>query len=185
MANSRTFNRSPAFVLDGTRRHAYVIGEGDGVVRVDLRTLQVDRHPLPHAFDAQPALHDRPHPHQGTTNPSRDLDRQAVWLGRGLIAVTGSDTWSPHGYDRTAPAGLKLLDVRRWMVRLLDARVSSVVLAGRRLVATGPRAGLTEYNRAGRRIFHTLDGKTLFVSSVHGRVVYVSDGRNTDVVRLR
>jgi hypothetical protein len=181
-ADSRTFNRVPAFLVHG--RHAYVIGEGDGVARVDLRTLRIDWHRLPHAFDAQPALHDKPQPHMGTTNPSRDLDRQAVWLGNAKIAVTGSDTWSPLGYDRHAPAGLKILDVRRWTARTVDPHVSNVVLAGRRLLATGPGVGLAEYDPAGRLLFHAFDGKMLWVSSVRGHLVRVTDGRNNDVVRV-
>jgi hypothetical protein len=119
---SRTYNRWPAFAVDGRSRYAYVIGEGEGCARVDLRTLHVDWHPLPHAFDAQPQLASAPQPHMGTANPSRDVWREAKWLGGGRLAVTGSDTWTSHGFDRTAPAGLKILDVRRWTVRTLDRR---------------------------------------------------------------
>jgi hypothetical protein len=99
-----------------------VIGEGEGCVRVDLRSLEVDRPRLPHAFDAQPELASRPEEYMGTTNPSRHISREAKWLGDGKIAVTGSDTWTSRGFDRTAPAGLKILNVVRCTVRPVDRR---------------------------------------------------------------
>jgi len=129
-ARSRTYNRWPAFAVDGDSRYAYVIGEGEGCARVDIRTLRVAWHRLPHAFDAQPQFASAPQRHMGTANPSRDIRREAVWLGGGKIAVTGDDTWTSNSFDRTAPAGLKILDVRRWTVRTVDPRVST--MRGRR-----------------------------------------------------
>jgi hypothetical protein len=129
-ARFRTFNRWPAFVVDRKGRYAYVIGEGEGCARVDLRTLRVEWHRLPHAFDAQPRLTSKPRRHTGTTNPSRDIRREAVWLGGGKIAVTGDDTWTSNDFDRTAPAGLKILNVRTWKVRMVDPRVFT--MRGRR-----------------------------------------------------
>jgi hypothetical protein len=128
--SSRTYNRWPAFAVDRTGRYAYAIGEGEGCARVDIRTLRLVWHRLPHAFDAQPRLASAPERHMGTANPSRDIRREAVWLDGGKIAVTGDDTWTSNGFDRAAPAGLKILDVRRWTVRTVDPHVST--LRGRR-----------------------------------------------------
>ena len=120
--------RWPGFAVDSAGRYAYVIGEEDGCARVDLRTRRVDMHRLPHAFDAQPALASKPELHTGTVPPSRDITREARWLGAGKIAVTGSDTWTSNGFDRTAPAGLKILDVRTWTVRMRNPRVFTLRL---------------------------------------------------------
>lgn len=117
---SRTVNRWPAFVVEPRGRYAYVIGEGDGCARIDLRTLRVELHRLPHAFDAQPDLASPWERHMGTTNPSRDMRREGKWLGDGKIAITGDDTWTANYHDRTAPAGLKILDVQRWTVRTVN-----------------------------------------------------------------
>jgi hypothetical protein len=127
-ARFRAINRWPAFVVDPPGRYAYVIGEGDGCARVDLRTLRVEWHRLPHAFDAQPQLASKPRQHTGTIPPSRDVRREAVWRGGGKIAVTGDDTWTSNDFDRTAPAGLKILDIRTWTVRLVDPRVFTLAL---------------------------------------------------------
>jgi hypothetical protein len=172
--NSRTFNRSPAVVLDAKARHAYVIGEGEGCARVDLRTLRVEWHRLPHAFDAQAGLASKPQEHLGTTNPSRDLDRRALWLGDGKIAITGEDVWTSDGFDRTAPAGLKILDTRTWKVRLLDPRVSLVRIVRNRLVATGPNAGLIIYSFSGDRLLRRFVGKNVSVSETRGRRIKIS-----------
>lgn len=173
-ANSRTFNRGAAFVLDAKRRHAFVIGEGEGCARVDLRTLRVEWHRLPHGFDPQPRLASKPHPHQGTTNPSRDLDRGAVWLGDGKIGVTGEDTWSPGGFDRTAPAGLKILDTRRWTVRMIDPLVSMVEVVRGRLLATGPQAGLGVYDLKGRLLLRRFGGRQVWIDKVRGGLLHVA-----------
>jgi hypothetical protein len=167
-ARDRTLNRFPALVLDTKARYAYVIGEGQGCARIDLRTLRVEWHRLPHAFDAQPRLASKPHQHEGTANPSRDLDRRAVWLGNGKIAVTGEDTWSPHSFDRTAPAGLKILDTNTWRVRMIDPYVSIAEIVRRRLVATGPHAGLTVYDLGGRRLLRRFAGKQVWIGKTLG-----------------
>lgn len=164
----RTFNRHPAFVLDEKASHAYVVGEGEGCARIDLRTLQVEWHRLPHAFDAQPRLASKPQQHMGTANPSRDLDRSALWLGDGKIAVTGQDTWTAHFKDRSAPAGLKLLDTKTWSVRTIDPRVSLARIVRKRLVATGPGAGLTVYALAGHRLLRRFAGRQVWIGKTLG-----------------
>jgi hypothetical protein len=172
--DDRTFNRSIALVVDEKHRQAYVLGEGEGCARVDLHTLDVEWHRLPHAFDAQPGLASKPEPHRGTANPSRDLDRSAYWLGGGRVAVTGQDTWSPHGFDRTAPAGLKILDTRTWTVRGVNRLVSTLTLVRGRLIATGPRAGLTVYDLNGRLLLRRYPGKEVWFQGVVGKRIRVS-----------
>jgi hypothetical protein len=95
--------------------------------------------------------------------------RRALWLGHGLLAVTGFDSHAgvdPRGgqAEWETPAGLKLIDTRAWSVRTLDPRVTNAVLASGTLLAFGilwdsraqklSGSGLTGYDPDGRRRFH-------------------------------
>lgn len=175
-ARGRTFNRWPAFAVDGSRRYVYVLGEDDGIVRIDAVTLQAEPARLRHAFDAQPQLASAPRPHMGTTNPARTLERHALWLGEGLLAVTGSDTWSPRGYDRSAPAGLKLVDTGRWTVRSLNPLISTVTREPGGFLATGPGAGLVAYDRKGHVRGRWFARKFVWVVRVSGHRAQVAVG---------
>jgi hypothetical protein len=177
-ARGRTFNRWPAFAVDSSRRHVYVLGEDDGVVRVDAVTLQAEPARLRHAFAAQPQFASTPRPHLGTTNPARTLERQALWLGGGLLAVTGSDTWSSRGHDRSAPAGLKLVDTGHWSVRLLNPLISTVTRAPGGFLATGPGAGVVAYDRKGHVRWRRFAHKFVWVVRVSGHRARVAVGDN-------
>jgi hypothetical protein len=151
---------NPGLALDRSSGRAYVVQARAPVAEVDLSTLQVRSHPLElgaHAADA-------------VVGPTR----QALWLGRGLLAVTGADSTSAPGdpedggKNRAAPAGLTLVDTRRWSARMIDARATDAVLVSGTLLAssylfdslsqTTFGSGLTGYSLDGRRKFH-----------VHGR----------------
>lgn len=96
-------------------------------------------------------------------------NRQALWLGQGRLAVTGWDSHasidaSGRQTQFETPAGLKLIDTRRWSVRMLDRETSRIELAAGTLFGYGllfdsrtrklSGSGLTGYALDGSRQFH-------------------------------
>jgi hypothetical protein len=146
----------PGLAVDSSRRRAFVVQAQAPLAEVDVRTLQVRWHPLEPLTGAA----------DGMVGPTR----HALWLGHGLLAVTGVDSrFSPgdhaHGVRGwQTPAGLTLVDTRRWRARTIDPRttdaqlVAGTVLASSFLVDSPVRAGrgsgLTGYSIEGRRKFH-------------------------------
>lgn len=171
--DSRTLERRPGFAVDASGR-AYVVGEGDGAAEIDLRTLRVRYHRLQHAFDARPRkLAPPPVAHEGTNNPARTLAREAVWLGGGLVAVTGWDGWTDGQTDQGLEAGLKIVDVRRWRVRRVDPSIGSVRLTRRFVLGTGRGAGLRVFDRLGRPVRRYFPGRSVGITGVLGDRVRV------------
>lgn len=137
---------NPGLAVDRTGGRAFVVQARAPLAEVDLRSFVVRSHPL----GAQPLAAD------ALAGPTRD----ALWLGRGMLAVTGSDS-GPTGEKA---AGLTLVDTRRWSARTIDRRTSDAVLVAGRLLASSflfdgrghPTAGsgLTGYSLDGRRRFH-------------------------------
>jgi hypothetical protein len=187
LSDSRTFNRAPGFAVDPQRRHAVLVSEGEGAAAVDLRTLRVTYHALPHAFDARPrSLAAPPRPHLGTSNPSRDLVREAYWLGGGVVAVAGWDNWSSHFRDQTLAAGLTLLDTRTWRVRMVNPRVRDIRVVSGTILAWNRRAdGLWGYARDGSLKFHLFTGHQVAVGAIWSRRVRVLVDRRTRFVDAR
>jgi hypothetical protein len=112
--------RIPGLAVDPARGRGYVADPGDRVIEVALATGDVGVH--------APALR----------TPAKSLrgpQRSAVWLGGGLVAVTGSDDDAGR-----QPAGLRLVDVRNWTVRTVDADASRMLVARSVLVAFGEAA---------------------------------------------
>ena len=148
----------PGLAVDRSRRRAFVVQAQAPLAEVDVRTLQIRWHAL--------------EPVTGVADAVVGPTRRALWLGRGLLAVTGFDShFSPgdpaHGVRGwQTPAGLMLVDTRRWRARTLDPRttdaqvVSGTLLASSFLFDARERAahgsGLTGYSIEGRRRFHLL-----------------------------
>ena len=114
-------------------------------------------------------------------------ERQAVALGGGLLAVTGSDWELLPQLDADAeqvvtPAGLELVDVRTGERRQVDPLTSSVRLWGDALLAQGD--GLTVYDRDGRVRSRMLAGSQLWVTAVCGGIAYAHDAHEWLVVDL-
>ena len=142
-AGSVTETWSPGLAVDPAGARAFVVQAQAPVTEVDLRTFQVRPHSLgPWAKAADDVV-----------GPQRD----ALWLGRGLLAVTGSDS-------EKAPAGLTLVDTRRWRARTIDARATDAALVSGTLFASSllydarsqrvRGSGLTGFSIDGRRRFH-------------------------------
>jgi hypothetical protein len=150
---------SPGLAIDPAGGRALLVSGWDGVTDVDLRTLRVNYHPLSERTLAK------------SMNGS---ERSALWLGNGLLAVTGSDsvtrTTDSHPDVSTMPAGLKIVDTRTWTSRTLDPQVSSVRLAGGIMLAQGSSyaydgshttstfLGLVAYSRAGHELYRLFEG---------------------------
>jgi hypothetical protein len=153
---------APGLAVDPETKTAYVIGGDDTVAAVDLTTLAVSYHDRPRTLA---------HAEKVLSGPTR----QAVWLGNGLIAVTGENdrAWldANHTYQETVtPAGLTIIDTRTWTARPVDPGASSVTFAGGLLLATGeswdttagisdskPKGeGLSAYGLDGTLVFHLL-----------------------------
>lgn len=162
----------PGLAIDPGSERAYVIGAGEPVAEVDLRTLAVSYHALHEPVSLLGRLHNWLEPRaaaKGDAGPAR----QALWLGNGLIGLSGADTSVSTSVDpegntlisyTISPAGLRLIDTTIWSVRTIDRRATQFSLAGGALLATavliapGAREvtgiGLVGYDLAGRRHFH-------------------------------
>jgi hypothetical protein len=114
-------------------------------------------------------------------------EREAVALGGGLLAVTGSDWELRSRQDAdpeqiVTPAGLALVDARTGERRRIDSSTSSVRLWGDALLAEGD--GLTVYERDGRVRSRMLAGSQLWLTAVSGGIAYAYDASEWLVVDL-
>jgi hypothetical protein len=147
-----THTWDPGLAVDHSSGRAFVVQAQAPVAEVDLTTFKVRSHslqPMARGADA-------------VAGPMRHV----LWLGRGTLAVTGTDSHrtEAHGSGRTTPAGLTLVDTRRWHARTIDPRTTDAVLVSGTLLASsflfdsrrGKAAGggLTGYTVDGRRKFH-------------------------------
>ena len=147
--------RHPGLAVDPAGRRAYVVGAGEPAASVDLRTLRVAYHSLGSARRLAKGAIDGP-------------TRRALWLGNGLLAVTGEDgrirrtTRGEATNVSSEPAGVAIVDVRTWRAVRLDGDATHVALAGDRLLGYGTSlrsgqnigAGLDVYAPGGRRVGH-------------------------------
>jgi hypothetical protein len=143
---------NPGLAVDRSRGRAFVVQAKAPVAEVDLATFQVRSHQLEPGARAADAV----------AGPRRE----ALWLGRGVLAVSGLDsTASAGGREiRETPAGLTLVDTRTWRARTIDPRTTDAGLVAGTLLASSfyfdsrrqraSGSGLTGYSVDGRRKFH-------------------------------
>ncbi len=146
-SGSATLSWEPGLAVDRSGARALVVQAEAPVAEVDLRTFEARSHPLEPVARAADAV-------AGPT-------RRAIWLGRGRLAITGSDS---HGSEAETPAGLTLVDTHRWQARTIDRHTTDAALVAGTLLAssylfdsrtqTPSGSGLTGYSRNGRRRFH-------------------------------
>jgi hypothetical protein len=122
--------RAAGFAVDVDGGRAFVASPGEPLLaEVDLRTLEVSYH-----------------------GPARSLSkaidgsvRSAVWLGGGMLAVSGADyetTGTGSQATRsTTPYGLHLIDTRSWSARTVDSRSAWLQKVPGGVVATLGDAG--------------------------------------------
>jgi len=190
VGNSRSGEavRFPGLAVDPQGERAFVVNEGEPVAVVDLATLQVRyRHVAGLASPGREAAgHAKP---TGTSNPRHGPSRVAKWLGGGLIAVSGTKSYTgpTHRWlgEARAPAGLQVIDTRNWRVRTFDRRPTDFQWLDGRLVtyarvwdpATRRVRGdaLVGFDRAGRRVYRIHGNSRTHWQAFHGRI-YVDDG---------
>jgi hypothetical protein len=160
-ARRATESWNPGLAVDRAGGRAFVVQAEAPIAEVDLATMQARSHSLGPGARAADAV-------AGPT-------RQALWLGNGLLAVTGLD------HPKT-PAGLTLIDTRSWSARTIDTHTTDVTLAGGTLLAhsypSGAR-GVTGYTRDGKRRFRVLrEGLIVGVQGLGPRALVGALGGN-------
>ena len=167
---------NPGLAIDPSGARAFVVQAGAPVVEIDLRTLRVRSHALSAPISVLGRLRNWLEP-RAEAKAQEGPNRQALWLGRGLLAVTGWDSHASVDNRGQAqwetPAGLKLIDTRRWSVRTLDRGTSRITIAAGTLLGYGVLFdsrtqklygnGLTGYALDGGRRFHLYDDDPISV----------------------
>jgi hypothetical protein len=170
----------PGLAVDPAAGRVFVVPAGERAAEIDLGSLRVRMHDLSQRRSAfarftrwlLPSAH---------AKLADGPERQAVWLGDGLLAVTGTDqaTRNVPGEGvrtTTTAAGLRLIDTRDWRYRVLSPKVSRIRLAGSLLLATGSSwdgsketgAGLTAYTRSGEVAWRLLGDSPAWLLGVTG-----------------
>lgn len=186
--------RRPGLAVDPRRRRAYVLPATSEVVEVDLATRAVRSHrltPRRALLDRlrdlfQPAAQARPVVGATETRPIVGSVRSARWLGNGRIAVAGYDadvelraSGALHAVNR--PAGLRVIDTRRWRVHTIHDEATGFRVAGDVLIPVIPgAAGLAAYHPNGRPAFRGLGELT----ATAGPLAYVRATGELHVVDL-
>jgi hypothetical protein len=180
--------RFPGLAVDRRGERAFVVNEGEPVAVVDLRTLRVRyRHVAGLASPGRAAA--GPAKPTGTSNPRRGPSRVAAWLGDGLIAVSGTNSYTgPTNRwlgEARAPAGLQVIDTRSWRVRTFDRRPADFQWLSGRLVAStrawDPAArrvrgdSLIAFDRTGQRVYRIRGNPRTYWQAFHERI-YIDDG---------
>jgi hypothetical protein len=164
----------PGLAVDEQR--AFVVSAGGPVAEVDLGTLAVTYHGL-----AQRNL-------SAAAKASEGWSRRALFLGEGLLAVSGQDeeVWTTEeGMKnlRDRPAGLSLVDTRTWNVRTVDRDANSFVRADRVLYVTRhswdsstqkvTAMGVAAYGLDGVKRFHIVPQAVVYALLVYRGQAYI------------
>lgn len=170
---SVTRSWNPGLAVDRSGARAFVVQADAPLAEVDLRTFGVQSHPLERAAREAKAL----------VGPTR----HALWLGRGLLAVTGFDS-HPSGDD---PAGLMLVDTSSWRARMIDrhttdaALVSGTLLASSFLDRRRSGSGLTGYSIRGTRRYHLFGSDPIWGAQPIGRNALVGGPQGSALIEAR
>jgi hypothetical protein len=170
---NRSWSWDPGLAVDSSGARAFVVQAQAPVAEIELSSFQVRSHPLGGPARAPNAV-------VGHT-------RYALWLGRDRLAVTGFDE-RPGG---PRPAGLTLIDTRRWRAQTIDrhtteaALVSATLLASSFLPSAGGKiagSGLTGYTTAGRRRFHLYGREPIVGVEPLGRRALIGTQKRTVLI---
>lgn len=184
-------HRVPGLAVDVQGGRAFVFPAESTVAEIDLDTLAVDHHALARPVSVLGRLGAWLEPRAEAkilTGPSRD----ARWLGDGLIALTGVDydggvDAAGQHYLHVNPAGLNIVDVRRWTIRKVDPGASWARPADELLLVAGQTMGFAGYGPDLTKRFHLFRGQPAWVEGAYDGLAYVRVGETstTTVVDLR
>jgi hypothetical protein len=175
--------RRPAIAVDPQRRYAYVVSVRTEVIEVDLQRWRARRHRLSARSSLLDRLRDLVDPPAEAQPPLVGRERVATWLQPGVIAVSGHDAAVLRRAtgaleQSTRPAGLEVIDVRRWQTRTVDQHAAELhAAAGLLLAADSRRGGLAAYRPDGRRAFHVLEHERTEIVAGAGSLAYVRTNR--------
>jgi hypothetical protein len=172
----------PGITADPAGRRVYVVPAGAPLAEVDLVSLQVTYRRLGRFESPLQRL-------AGWWAPPAEAKivsgpwRNALWIGDGLLAVTGRDG-SAAGQHMEIPSGLELIDTANWTVRQVDRHSTTAMLAAGRLLAFGTAFGtgqgglnqgygLTLYGPGDRQPVHRFGAKQVGWIQVNGDLAYV------------
>jgi hypothetical protein len=152
--------RATDVVVEPSGRRAYLVSGGI-VADIDLDTLAVAYHELREPV----SLFRRALAWLVPAAEAKEFHREyrrTLWVGGGLIASFGSDVTYEGRRFSSVPVGLRLIDTRNWTVRMVDEQVSSALLAGDVLLATGDtEIGLVAYEFNGTKRFQLFQGRSV------------------------
>jgi DNA-binding beta-propeller fold protein YncE len=190
--------REAALAVDPDGYRAYVVQPDGPAAEIALRTLAVSYHELSAPRSALRRFSDWFAPAaaaKGMNGPRRT----AVWLGDGLLAVTGSDDHSVRKSDSSIemgvdPAGLAIVDTRDWSIQRLDPGADTVTVADGVLLATGRRLapgqdtptgmGLAAYGADRSLRFRLFQGASSWVVRALGGRAYVESGIGQETIAV-
>jgi hypothetical protein len=177
---------SPGLALDPAGAHAYVVGTDGVVADVDLRSLAVANHLLarPRSLARLAAWIEPAAEAKAIDGPSLN----ARWLGDGFIAVAGTSyrATARRGAETQSatPLGLRVVDIRSWTQRTIDASATGFAIADHALLAYGVRSefgagvrtvsgmGVAAYGPDGSMRFRLLPTMPISYLQVNGSRAY-------------
>ena len=118
----------PGLAVAPSGERAFVVPGDGAVAEVDLSSLDVTYH------DLRGPRHVAETADGGGNVLGEGSTRDAAWLDQGTLAVSGRDDWTELGPDgpiqRSAPAGLRLVDTDDWSEAVLDEEADWFVWSG-------------------------------------------------------
>jgi hypothetical protein len=182
--------RQPGLTLDSDGDRAFVVSAGEPIAEVNLEDLGVSYHSLASPISLVDRLRNWLEPEAHAKGPTMGSRRQVLWLGSGLLAVSGSDwdSGSGHRYSES-PAGLDIIDTSSGSARKLDDAVSRILLTDDTFVGVGgygyERSGVNVYDFDGDLRYSLFEGLPVWDLQAAGSYAYVLIERQLSVVDLR
>lgn len=180
----------PALAVDPAGARALVVPAAGPVAEVDFASGRVSYHDVHEPVSLLGRLRNWLEP-AAEAKTAEGAERQAVWVGENHVAVSGQDAHpTAKGDEQTTPAGLALIDVRRWTKRILDEHASQFSFSAGTLLAYGTTwtdathekgIGLSGYGLDGQERFHLFENEPIYFVETAGPYAYVWRGRQSPV----